>query len=88
MQVQQEHLLVEGAEPGQEPYSYIDDDLYINNADIDSPTNMDCGLEGATSLQEEPLPPMIPKQMCWIQWLCSLEGHEFLLEIEPEYILD
>lgn len=24
----------------------------------------------------------------WIQWFCSLEGHDFLLEIEEEYIKD
>ena len=26
--------------------------------------------------------------MGWIQWYCSLEGHEFLLQIDPEYIRD
>ena len=26
--------------------------------------------------------------MGWIQWYCSLEGHEFLVEIEEEYIKD
>lgn len=24
----------------------------------------------------------------WIQWYCTLEGNEFLLQIEPEYIKD
>lgn len=24
----------------------------------------------------------------WIQWYCSLEGHEYLLQIEAEYIKD
>lgn len=28
------------------------------------------------------------KQLGWIQWYCSLEGHEFLLDIEAEYIRD
>ena len=26
--------------------------------------------------------------MGWIQWFCSLEGHEFLAEIDEEYIRD
>ena len=24
----------------------------------------------------------------WIQWYCSLEGHDFLVEIDEEYIKD
>ena len=24
----------------------------------------------------------------WIQWFCSLEGHEFIVEIDEEYIRD
>ena len=27
-------------------------------------------------------------QMGWIQWFCSLEGHEFLVEIDEDYIKD
>ena len=27
-------------------------------------------------------------QLGWIQWFCSLEGHEFLVEIEEEFIKD
>lgn len=27
-------------------------------------------------------------QMGWIQWFCSLEGHEFLAEIDEEFIKD
>lgn len=26
--------------------------------------------------------------MGWIQWFCSLEGHEFLAEIDEEFIRD
>lgn len=26
--------------------------------------------------------------MSWIEWFCSLEGHEFLLNVDPEFILD
>lgn len=26
--------------------------------------------------------------MGWIQWFCSLEGHEFMVEIEEEFIKD
>ena len=26
--------------------------------------------------------------MGWIQWFCSLEGHEFLVEVDLEYIRD
>jgi casein kinase II subunit beta len=26
--------------------------------------------------------------MGWIQWFCSLEGHEFLAEIDEDYIRD
>ena len=26
--------------------------------------------------------------MGWIQWFCSLEGHEFLVEVDDEYIKD
>ena len=24
----------------------------------------------------------------WIQWFCSLEGHEFLVDVEEEFIKD
>ena len=24
----------------------------------------------------------------WIQWYCSLEGHEYLIEVEKDYIRD
>lgn len=27
-------------------------------------------------------------QMGWIQWFCSLEGHEFLAEIDEDFIRD
>lgn len=27
-------------------------------------------------------------QMGWIKWFCSLEGHEFLVDIDEEYIRD
>lgn len=27
-------------------------------------------------------------QMGWIQWFCSLEGHEFLTDIDEEFIRD
>ena len=27
-------------------------------------------------------------QMGWIQWFCSLEGHEFLVDIDEEFIRD
>ena len=27
-------------------------------------------------------------QMGWIQWFCSLEGHEFLVEIDVDFIKD
>lgn len=26
--------------------------------------------------------------MGWIQWFCSLEGHEYMIEIDAEYIRD
>lgn len=28
------------------------------------------------------------RQMGWIQWFCALEGHEFLAEIDEEYIME
>jgi len=28
----------------------------------------------------------IPGQLPWIQWFCSLEGHEFLAEIDESFI--
>ena len=27
-------------------------------------------------------------QIGWIKWFCSLEGHEFLVEIDEDYIRD
>ena len=24
----------------------------------------------------------------WVQWFCSLDGHEFMLQVDPEYIQD
>ena len=26
--------------------------------------------------------------MGWIQWFCSLEGHEYMIEIDADYIRD
>ena len=30
----------------------------------------------------------IPGQLPWIQWFCSLEGHEFLAEVDEGFIRD
>ena len=27
-------------------------------------------------------------QMGWIQWFCSLEGHEFLVDIDEDFLKD
>lgn len=27
-------------------------------------------------------------QVSWIKWFCSLEGHEFLIEIDEDFIKD
>lgn len=27
-------------------------------------------------------------QAGWVQWFCSLEGHEFLVEVDEEYLKD
>ena len=29
-----------------------------------------------------------PPQIGWIQWFCSLEGHEFLTEIDEDFLKD
>lgn len=31
---------------------------------------------------------MANQKVGWIKWFCSLEGHEFLVEIDVEYIED
>jgi casein kinase II subunit beta len=31
---------------------------------------------------------MAAASMGWIQWFCSLEGHEFLVEIDEEFVKD
>lgn len=28
------------------------------------------------------------QQVSWVKWFCSLEGHEFLVEIDAEFIQD
>ena len=33
-------------------------------------------------------PAMGNQQIGWIKWFCSLEGHEFLVEIDTDYIQD
>ena len=32
--------------------------------------------------------PGYHKAMTWIQWFCSIDGHEFLAEIDPQFIRD
>jgi casein kinase II subunit beta len=29
-----------------------------------------------------------PKALSWVQWFCSIDGHEFLAEVDPEFIRD
>jgi casein kinase II subunit beta len=28
------------------------------------------------------------EELSWISWFCSIEGHEFLLKVPPEYFND
>ena len=32
--------------------------------------------------------PGYHKTITWIQWFCSIDGHEFLAEVDPEFVRD
>jgi len=38
------------------------------------------------SADYEDIDAELPMQGSWIQWFCSIEGNEFLIEVEEEYI--
>ena len=39
------------------------------------------GAKGAGDLDD-------PSQMGWIQWFCSLDGHEYMVEVDESFIRD